>query len=42
MQPRARISLLYALLAMEPCHSADRTRLNRAKRELLTTLLSEL
>ena len=41
MQPRACISLLYALLATEPCHAADRTRLNRAKRELLTTLLSE-
>ena len=41
MQPRACISLLHALLATQPCHAADRTRLNRAKRELLTTLLSE-
>ena len=42
MQPRACAGLLYTLLlAAQPCHAADRTRLNRAKRELLTTLLSE-
>ena len=41
MQPRAWVWLLYTLLVTQPCHAADRTRLNRAKRELLTTLLSE-
>ena len=41
LRRRAWSWLLYPLLISRPCLAADRTRLNRAKRELLTTLLSE-